>query len=184
MSIDSGRWLGKLLCQISLGEHEPGLMFRTTETSRSVTGTVRRNYGGLYLQVLIVERGRKRSYNSICFPAGESQKCWSLAGTTLRALVDLKVVTTAQPQRMEIQRTQDCWLPNNGFVSGSYAAACVNGTRNPTHRVQVNARGGLVNKSWWITAVICSTNCADPDWGWVEQRVKGVFNSANLQVQV
>ncbi|KAF5186313.1 hypothetical protein FRX31_024101 [Thalictrum thalictroides] len=48
--------------------------------------------------------------------------------------------------------------------------------------VQVNAHGGLVHNSWWITTVICSTDCTDPDWGWVEQRVNGVFNSANLQV--
>ncbi|KAF5180013.1 hypothetical protein FRX31_030404 [Thalictrum thalictroides] len=132
-TLDCGRWLGKLLCQISAEEHEPGI-------------------------------GRKG---------------WSLAGTVIRALVDDKAPSQIRPRDREVHEYDPLVNPK-----GSYAGVCARGAgvkENP-HRVPVNSLCGLLHASWWRTTVLCSYEGSNPDWIWVESKVKSVFHQATMKI--
>ncbi|KAF5201392.1 hypothetical protein FRX31_009022 [Thalictrum thalictroides] len=179
VSVSSFRWLGKLLCQLSIEDNDAGVMFRTTEEQKTVTGTVRRNRGGFYLQVLIVSRQGRKNYQSLCFPAGSNKKGWSLMGSTLRMFVD------PLPQ----QATQQFGSKDNPTVKERRANTTYAEVGNIASEkslygkgVSVNSRAGVLHASWWLSTVICSTNCSNPDWQWVEKSIRGVFVQANLRI--
>ncbi|KAF5186908.1 hypothetical protein FRX31_023505 [Thalictrum thalictroides] len=181
MSLESRRWLGKLLCQASLEDYESGTAFRFVEKARSVTGTVRRNKGGSYLQLVMVAQARKKSYSTLCFPAGNNRQGWSVLGTTIRSLVDNPAPPPYYHQPQPKRQTES--YPAKAF-NVSYADACgkTGGTENRHHRVQVNSRGGMLHASWWFSSVICSTDCISPDWNWVQGRINSIFHQPTVKI--
>ncbi|KAF5203528.1 hypothetical protein FRX31_006884 [Thalictrum thalictroides] len=159
MDTQSCRWLGKLLCQISIGDFEPGLAFRTMEDLRSITGTVRKNRSGLYLQILIVARGRRNSFANLCFPSGENRKGWALLGTSIRSIFEVVAQPVANGALFP-PRTTQCSKGNLSYVDTVVGKG---DGESQQKQVVVNSRGGLFHVSWWCTTAIVSTECPNPD---------------------
>ncbi|KAF5185202.1 hypothetical protein FRX31_025213 [Thalictrum thalictroides] len=175
---EGGRWVGKLLCQISFEEDHEGLLFRTPD--RTITANVRRNNFGTYLQVLLFNKSDKRNYSVLCFPSGEGKKGWSVLGATFRELTDVNS-SSARP-------VLPCPIQHNLTTlreDVTYADACTNNGKlyREQPRVSMHTHGGVNHASWWLTTVICTTDCANPNWEWLEGRIRELFEGAKVKPQ-
>ncbi|KAF5201882.1 hypothetical protein FRX31_008531 [Thalictrum thalictroides] len=65
ISTAGGRWFGKLLYQISLGDTPKGTIFRLPEKWGSITGTLLGNERGEYLRISIRKRDGGRRFSSL-----------------------------------------------------------------------------------------------------------------------
>ncbi|KAF5186587.1 hypothetical protein FRX31_023826, partial [Thalictrum thalictroides] len=87
-SIAGGRWIGKLLCQLSMGTSEIGVVFRYTDDRISKIATMKENTRGLYLHVQCFVAGEGAKKRILCFPAGSTLKGWADLGTKIRQLLN------------------------------------------------------------------------------------------------
>ncbi|KAF5178907.1 hypothetical protein FRX31_031506 [Thalictrum thalictroides] len=48
-------------------------------------------------------------------------------------------------------------------------------------RVEVQTRGPTLCNSWWSAAALCHSSSSSPDWGWVKQKIEGVFDQVDMK---
>ncbi|KAF5182020.1 hypothetical protein FRX31_028394 [Thalictrum thalictroides] len=97
ISAEGGRWLGTLLCQISMGTTLLGSTFRREEPNGTITGTVEANGRGDFLRFVVFNRSEGK-FRTICFPAGIKGQGWSLIGSQVRSMLDPKQMEEGEYQ--------------------------------------------------------------------------------------
>ncbi|KAF5184429.1 hypothetical protein FRX31_025985 [Thalictrum thalictroides] len=176
LSLDGGKWLGKLLCQISVGLTSLGTSFRLPETMGSITGTLKENRGGRFLQLTIFRRGAQKKFSTICFPEGRGSKGWGAVGSDIRALLEGRTLGTeqrvGQPQELRASRSYKEMVVPHERREESYVK-----------KVTIKGLNDAMQKSWWSPVVICNSNCQNPDWVWAEKKIKSVFPQAIFKLQ-
>ncbi|KAF5206963.1 hypothetical protein FRX31_003450 [Thalictrum thalictroides] len=192
-SSEGGRWVGKLLCQISMGTTKVGTIFRFPESNGSIAGILKENQRGQYIQVTIHSRSSPREFATICFPTGLNGEGWSFLGEKIRTLLDTRegtkrvyrpVVPNAfnqgsSPSFVDMCKQIGATAGNDGLrVSavkcngGGENTLPLLGDGNPSEISRFMIKWGLV--------VLCRATGLSPDWHWCEEKVKTVFKSASF----
>ncbi|KAF5205433.1 hypothetical protein FRX31_004980 [Thalictrum thalictroides] len=175
-STEGGRWIGKLLCQISLGSTMVGTVFRFVDNYLSMIGTVRVNRRGLFLQVEFILKQKTSSKWFLCFPAGVQRKGWTNLGGKL---VDLLSGRRSGPSFNFPGRQEFPALHFNGGKNISFADMCKG---NYERRAQISTQAPSFSHSWWKAVVVCTPSMINPEWRWVREKCDKVFESCCLQV--
>ncbi|KAF5184705.1 hypothetical protein FRX31_025710 [Thalictrum thalictroides] len=169
VSILGGRWIGKLMCQISSIRTHIGTSFRLPERWGSIIDTVLNNEWGKFLKITIYRRDGGRRFSTVCFPSGENGSSWEKLGAGMRTMLEFPEPNLGSTQAWNHARTF-----TNG-VSPSFAQMCnqsLNGGRNIQEPCEVNIRNGgvVTNAFWWRLVVICKVEGFAPDWKWLEDK--------------
>ncbi|KAF5195142.1 60S ribosomal protein L7a-2 [Thalictrum thalictroides] len=150
-SCEGGRWLAKLLCQISLGSTLVGTMFKTLEPFGTITGIVDANERGHFLRLVVFHRS---------------------AGN-LRNLLDNGV--KQQPPSPAVVKYQQ---HHSGFPKSFTDRSK---TTNPNPNLFMAPSKMSMNAGWWAPVALCRSDHAVPDWDWVESKVRGIFSHATFK---
>ncbi|KAF5196588.1 hypothetical protein FRX31_013824 [Thalictrum thalictroides] len=179
-SINGCKWLGKLLCQASLGSTSVGSAFRLVEDNGSVTGTIRSNRRGNYLQVVTHSRSRPRAFPTLCFPEGNKGDGWGLLGSKLRSMFEGRADThpsgVAGPVRRfdlgsSISFAQVCQERDSGREYGTMS-----------NNLDLFLTGDSSTSENWGLMITCKATGSNPDWKWCEEKVKGVFGYSSFLI--
>ncbi|KAF5194903.1 hypothetical protein FRX31_015511 [Thalictrum thalictroides] len=181
ISAEGGRWLGTLLCQISLGTTLIGSTFRTTEPNGTLTGIVEANDRGDFLRIVVFNRAAGK-FRTICFPAGSRGEAWSQVGSQLRRLLHKeelpKEVYKPPPIFNYPLQKDNQFRPSFAEMLGGRGVC----TNNDLEGKTVTAPSKMsLNANWWSPVVICKAEHLNPDWAWVEMKVRRVFRNSKLR---
>ncbi|KAF5202027.1 Cytochrome p450 [Thalictrum thalictroides] len=172
LTVTGARWLGKLLCQISVNSTAKGTTFIHEDRHYKIKAIVKSNEWGLYVHSLITSKKKGSRSACLCFPSGLNQEGWALFGEKIRDLFPANRANTSPP-------AQPQYL-NNRVRSGityAAAAACAskgNGNGNP----QVILRSG----SWWTPVILCRYDGVKADWFWVREKIKNVCGEVTMKI--
>ncbi|KAF5189120.1 hypothetical protein FRX31_021293 [Thalictrum thalictroides] len=180
ISMNGGKWVSKLLCQISTEETQVGTSFRWPEIWGSITGTIMANEWGKFLKINIFRRDGGRRFSTLCFPSGDRRSGWEKFGAGVRSMLEIPHESLRSNKGSHQDR-----IFNFGRTP-TFAQICnpvATGARNTTIPCEVNIRNGgsVTNASWWKVVVLCTVEGFDPDWKWLENKVKGVFPQATFK---
>ncbi|KAF5182533.1 hypothetical protein FRX31_027883 [Thalictrum thalictroides] len=175
-SVEGGKWIGKLLCQVSQGETKTRSSFRYADVNQKLVGTVLENSWGLFLQILSNLNGGGQRMKCLCIPAGVSLKGWANLGAKTRVLMEIRQNIVRQ---LPLSQGPVPTISRNEGLKGSYADVCGGGKNG--NRVVVQSRSPTLCNSWWATAVICSSSNPNPDWMWVKAKVDGIFEQVEMK---
>ncbi|KAF5195531.1 hypothetical protein FRX31_014882 [Thalictrum thalictroides] len=179
ISLEGGRWLGKLLCQISLGLTQVGTMFRSIEPFGAITGVVEANDRGHFLRLVIFHRSAGKKFRTLCFPAGRDFESLGSLGADLRNLLDSG--TRRQPPPPATIKYQQ-QIQNEAPATFADVVA-KGGDRNisPVSNLFVAPSRMSLNAGWWAPVALCRSDHSNPDWAWVESKIKGIFSQATFK---
>ncbi|KAF5185371.1 hypothetical protein FRX31_025043 [Thalictrum thalictroides] len=178
-SSDGGNWVGKVLCQMSMGLTKVGTMFRFNEINGSINAILKENQRGKYLQITIHSHSNPKNFPTLCFPEGLNGKGWEFLGVKIRTLLDTRPGTKRVYQPVAEKMNQSLNL--------SFAEVC-----KGKKVMEGGERRNLVSNSIkeikvvshelqkWEMVVICKASGTNPDWVWCEERVKQIFQSATF----
>ncbi|KAF5196076.1 hypothetical protein FRX31_014338 [Thalictrum thalictroides] len=155
-SFRGGKWLGKLLCQLSLGLTEAGLSFKHIEHSGFIVGTVKENGRGSFLQLTVFKRNARRRFSTVRIPAGSNFKGWGSLGADLRSFFDQKVALKEDVGKRN--HGQDRVRTQDDHWRAAHPAAS-SGEKD----IHVNYTGQFNLASWWSPVVICKSSCSEPN---------------------
>ncbi|KAF5207544.1 hypothetical protein FRX31_002869 [Thalictrum thalictroides] len=167
ISVEGGRWLGALLCQISMGT--------------TILGVVEANGRGDFLRFVIFNRSANK-FRTLCFPAGFKGQAWSLIGSQVRKVLEKEQVLKGDYQPTTSFYQNQLQQPRDDRFGPSFAEVVEGGGKNR----QGNSDGKMVdipskmsmNASWWAPVVIIKSNHSNPDWSWVTMKVQRLFSQA------
>ncbi|KAF5185923.1 hypothetical protein FRX31_024490 [Thalictrum thalictroides] len=175
-SMEGGRWIGKLLCQVSCGMTVMGSVFRYVDDYLSMIGTVRGNRSGTFLQLQLFTKMANNKRMMVCIPAGEDRMGWTNLGGKIRNMLMCEEV---HPQRMPSRPVFQTMTQQNQLQRPSFAEALGKGDQrrdfNPTQVLEMN-------NSWWSAVAVCQPSNPNPNWEWVKDRCTGVFAGAGLKI--
>ncbi|KAF5176816.1 hypothetical protein FRX31_033597 [Thalictrum thalictroides] len=184
ISLDGGRWLGKLFCQISLGTTTVGTVFRKIEEDGSITGVLEANKRENFLRLVVFRRHDSRKFRSLCFPAGSDFESWGFLGTELRKILedDRRDCGLLKPPALFHPLHQ----PGPPMYSSSYAEVVEGGggksmVKGDGPNLVLAPSKLSLHANWWSPVAICRSDSSRPNWLWVESKVKGIFNHATFK---
>ncbi|KAF5177109.1 hypothetical protein FRX31_033304 [Thalictrum thalictroides] len=150
LSLNGGKWLGKLLCQISVSLTSLGTSFRLPETMGSITGTLKENRGGRFLQLTIFRKGAQKKFSTICFPEGRGSKGWGAVGSDIRALLEGRTLGTEQSggQPQELRATRSYKEMGTEMVVSHERKE-----ESYVKKVTIKGLNDAMQKSWWSPAI-------------------------------
>ncbi|KAF5189408.1 hypothetical protein FRX31_021005 [Thalictrum thalictroides] len=179
ISLEGGRWLGKLLCQISLGLTQVGTLFRSIEPFGAITGLVEANDRGYYLRLVIFHRSAGNKFRTLCFPAGKDFESWGSLSVDLRNLLDSGTRLQPLPPATIKYHQQ---IQNEAPVTFVDVVAKGGDRNRNSFPNQFVARSRMnLNAGWWAPVALCRSDHSNPDWSWVESKVKGIFSQATFK---
>ncbi|KAF5180287.1 hypothetical protein FRX31_030126 [Thalictrum thalictroides] len=152
-----------------MGSVVEGTTFKTVEPNGSLTGVVEANVRGMFLRLVIFQRFGDMKFRTLCFPAGKEFESWGFIGSELRKLLDGEPRVTAY-QNPDLMKQKPQFLPTS-VNRVSFANVSEGGGNALKLRMRLNA-------SWWSPVALCRTDAINPDWLWVEAKVKDIWDHA------
>ncbi|KAF5202748.1 hypothetical protein FRX31_007665, partial [Thalictrum thalictroides] len=163
-----------------MGTTSVGSAFRLVEENGSITGTVRSNRRGCYLQVISHCRSKPREFLSLCFPEGYNGNGWGLVGSKLRSMLDRRAENQAPVVLPPANRFEFGSSPS--FVQICREKEKWGGERFGNQHMDLFLTGDSSTVENWSLMVTCKASGQYPDWKWCEEKVKGVFNYTTFSI--
>ncbi|KAF5184773.1 hypothetical protein FRX31_025641 [Thalictrum thalictroides] len=145
-SMEGGKWLSKLLCQLSMGLTKTGSSFRCLEPFRSIIGTLRVNKGGMFVQITVHNKRTMKKFSTICIPKGDIVDNFGCQINKLLAkeMSFPQALARNTPPQMGFEPFQQL---NDSFETAKQGRES---ERHHPEIVNVEARGRITAYSWWL----------------------------------
>ncbi|KAF5181870.1 hypothetical protein FRX31_028543 [Thalictrum thalictroides] len=165
-SIGGVRWVGKLMCQISVLTPVSGTLYKFQDKWSSIQASVLSNHYGLYLQCFISLKHKNKGAACLCFPARKNCEGWTNLGARIRDLTEGKSrsINSTPPTQVYESRLH----PNS-----SYAQVCANVNPKPPS-ISVQSLAGGLGEIWWSNLIIGRYEGSKPDWFWARDKIRAV----------
>ncbi|KAF5198972.1 hypothetical protein FRX31_011443 [Thalictrum thalictroides] len=175
-SYEGGGWISKLLCQLCLGETLVGSVFRFADNGGSMLGSLKENRRGLFLQIQFMPKNGGFQRRVLCIPAGNQFSGWANLGGKMGPL--LAEINGSPVQRIPTLLDFPA-PPLRRRGNATFAQICANKSQaddfNPVQPLKMN-------HPWWAATAVCLPSNANPDWIWVQAKVREVFGQIGFKV--
>ncbi|KAF5192073.1 hypothetical protein FRX31_018340 [Thalictrum thalictroides] len=186
-----GRWLGKLLCEVS---STPIEWKRYSDNQCSIVGISKENRQGRFLETLFTNNQSGNRAKILRLPAGKSRNGWADVGL---CLLDLFMPGVREGKEVEsddvcrqVQQKKTLFQHTHfrkPFNNVREAEKQQNGDSKLLSQLTVGI-GGVFNRntithySWWESSVFCYSNSKMSDWEWVRKRAEEIVGVVDIRV--
>ncbi|KAF5204039.1 hypothetical protein FRX31_006375 [Thalictrum thalictroides] len=176
---------GKILCECSV---ELLKSKRYQDQWVSILGAIKQNNNEPYVEFAFYMKNESKKYRIICFPAGEDNEGWVDGGLMLLALFN-SGIRLAGVQSLNFKTLVH--KPGSHFEEREWPN--LKHTNKPTpvqkmgedtslnlQKFIVESRNGLLNYSWWKSAMICKPSVRLNSWRPILAKIIEVFRETSI----
>ncbi|KAF5204921.1 hypothetical protein FRX31_005492 [Thalictrum thalictroides] len=157
LTVIGARWLGKLLCQISVNPTAKGTTFIHEDKYYKIKASVKSNEWGLYVHCLITLKKKGSRSACLCFPSGLNQEGWALFGEKIRDLFPLNRAISSPPAQHQFPYAK-------GSEVTSAAACAPKGNGNVNPQISLRSGAAVLGAAWWMPVILCRYDGVKADW--------------------
>ncbi|KAF5187760.1 hypothetical protein FRX31_022650 [Thalictrum thalictroides] len=172
ITVAGAKWLGKLLCQISVNSMAIGTTFIYEDRHFKIKSTLRSNEWGSFVHCLISPSLKGSRSGCLCLPSGVNQEGWAMFGEKLRAIFPSK---KSAPKFFSTHQSHDATIKKNV----SFVEACVgsHGGRNPL--LTIRSGQSVTGATWWLPVILCHY---DGDKHWVRDKIRYACGEVTMKI--
>ncbi|KAF5176520.1 hypothetical protein FRX31_033893 [Thalictrum thalictroides] len=187
-SAEGSKWMGKFLCECSVDLIKSE---RYQDQWVSILGAVRQNNNGPYVEFALYKKNESKKYRILCFPAGENNEGWVDGGLMLLALfnpgIRMAGIQSLNPKAAvpnSSSHVDEREWPEVGRTNRTDKLQNRGEKSSPNwlnlQRFVVESKRGMLNFSWWKSAVICKPTVRLSNWRPALAKIIEEFGEASI----